>query len=139
MNDFGAEFRARRHRAFQRALRLIRQACLAMLMAALAVPVLASETITYTYDALGRVVAVSRSGGASSGADSTYTYDAAGNRSQVSTSGALSLLSNQSSSEPSQTQGSAEQSEAQESSSQSEFEDVSEQSEAQDAVPPGEG
>lgn len=64
----------------------------------------ASETTTYSYDALGRVVAVSRSGGASAGANSTYTYDPAGNRAQVTTSGAPALLLSQDSSEQSQTQ-----------------------------------
>lgn len=48
----------------------------------------ASETITYTYDAQGRVVAVTRSGTANSGVQTTYTYDHADNRVNVTTVGA---------------------------------------------------
>jgi hypothetical protein len=42
-----------------------------------------SETITYTYDALGRLENVSRSGTVNNGEQATYTYDAAGNRTNV--------------------------------------------------------
>jgi hypothetical protein len=43
-------------------------------------PVSASETLTYNYDALGRVTAISRSGGPNSGVPSTTSYDQNGNR-----------------------------------------------------------
>src|SRR5262245_49139565 len=39
----------------------------------------ATETVTYSYDALGRLVGVAYADGSTV----TYTYDAAGNRSQV--------------------------------------------------------
>jgi YD repeat-containing protein len=42
----------------------------------------ASETITYQYDALGRLTSTSRSGGT----QTVYSIDAAGNRTQVQTS-----------------------------------------------------
>ena len=43
----------------------------------------AGETTTYTYDSLGRVVSVSKSGGPANGVQASYTYDHAGNRSNV--------------------------------------------------------
>ena len=49
----------------------------------------ASETVTYTYDALGRLVAVSTSGGPNDDVNVSTAYDPAGNRSNYSvTSGA---------------------------------------------------
>ena len=45
------------------------------------------ETITYTYDPLGRLVAVRRSGTVNNGQNETTSYDAAGNRSNVSVTG----------------------------------------------------
>lgn len=45
----------------------------------------ASETITYQYDALGRLVQVTRSGTVNNGASATYTYDPANNRTNVTT------------------------------------------------------
>jgi YD repeat-containing protein len=47
----------------------------------------ASETITYTYDALGRLVAVARSGSVNNGASSAYGYDPANNRTNVTVTG----------------------------------------------------
>jgi YD repeat-containing protein len=43
----------------------------------------AQETTSYSYDALGRVTGVSRSGGPVSGTSSAYTYDPASNRTNV--------------------------------------------------------
>jgi hypothetical protein len=43
-------------------------------------PALASETTTYTYDALGRLVQVSNAGGPRNGAANATRYDPAGNR-----------------------------------------------------------
>ena len=48
----------------------------------------AAETISYRYDAQGRLVQVVRSGGPVSGSQTSYTQDAAGNRTQVQVSGA---------------------------------------------------
>jgi YD repeat-containing protein len=50
-----------------------------------AAPAAASETITYQYDALGRLVQVTRSGTVNNGASATYTYDPANNRTNVTT------------------------------------------------------
>ena len=48
----------------------------------------ATETITYTYDALGRLVQVARSGSINNGVTGSYAYDAADNRTQVTVTGA---------------------------------------------------
>ena len=49
--------------------------------AAILAPVaLGSETTTYSYDALGRLVATARSGGPSSGVNMASCFDRAGNR-----------------------------------------------------------
>ena len=48
----------------------------------------AAETVTYTYDARGRLVQAVRSGGPSSGTQVNYTHDAAGNRTRVQVTGA---------------------------------------------------
>lgn len=53
-----------------------------------AVPASASETVTYTYDALGRLVAVQTSGTVNNGQDVTISYDAAGNRTNYTVTGA---------------------------------------------------
>lgn len=50
-----------------------------------AAPAAASETITYSYDALGRLVQVTRAGTVNNGASATYTYDPANNRTNVTT------------------------------------------------------
>lgn len=54
-------------------------------LTSIAAPVAASETITYTYDALGRLIAVARAGTINNGASATYTYDPANNRTNVTT------------------------------------------------------
>lgn len=48
----------------------------------------AAETITYTYDARGRLVAVVRSGTVNNGVQAAYAYDKAGNRSSKTVTGA---------------------------------------------------
>lgn len=49
-------------------------------------PASAAETVTYTYDALGRVTKVTRQRGGNNAATANYTYDHADNRSNVSVS-----------------------------------------------------
>lgn len=48
----------------------------------------ATETITYTYDARGRLVQVQHSGTVNNGVNTTYTHDKAHNRTNVTTAGA---------------------------------------------------
>ena len=50
----------------------------------------ATETITYTYDALGRVTNVNHSGSVNNGLQSQYQYDPADNRVNVTVTGASS-------------------------------------------------
>jgi len=47
----------------------------------------ASETITYTYDAKGRLVKVERSGTVNNGVKTEYTLDKADNRKNVKVTG----------------------------------------------------
>ncbi len=47
-----------------------------LFLGAAAVPALAGNTVTYTYDALGRLTKITFDNGTTQ----TYTYDAAGNR-----------------------------------------------------------
>lgn len=47
----------------------------------------AQETSSYTYDALGRLITVTKSGSKNNGVQTTYTYDKAGNRQRVVTTG----------------------------------------------------
>jgi YD repeat-containing protein len=47
----------------------------------------ASETITYSYDARGRLVQVSHSGSVNNNIVSNYSYDKADNRNVVTTNG----------------------------------------------------
>lgn len=52
-------------------------------VAGIATAAMASETITYTYDARGRLVKVERSGSVNNNVSATYTYDKADNRTNV--------------------------------------------------------
>jgi len=49
---------------------------------------MAAETLSYRYDARGRLVKVERSGGPKSGAVTNYSYDRANNRTNRNVSGA---------------------------------------------------
>lgn len=53
-------------------------------------PASATETVTYTYDALGRVTQSSHTGSVNSGLQTTYTHDPASNRTNTTTTGASS-------------------------------------------------
>jgi YD repeat-containing protein len=48
----------------------------------------AAETISYSYDARGRVVQVSHYGTVNNGVTTTYSYDKANNRTNKTTTGA---------------------------------------------------
>lgn len=59
---------------------------IALVAAALAVTAAtswASETVTYTYDARGRLVKVERSGGVNNNVKAEYKYDSGDNRTNV--------------------------------------------------------
>jgi hypothetical protein len=62
---------------------------LVLLLSALSVaaPALATETITYTYDARGRLKTVARTGSVNSGVTTQYTHDRADNRTHLTTTG----------------------------------------------------
>ena len=57
-------------------------------LALCATAAVASETITYTYDARGRLIQVSHSGTANNGISTSYSHDKANNRANVTTTGA---------------------------------------------------
>lgn len=71
-------------------MRTLKRAVLTGLAGAIAwsAPAAANETITYTYDAKGRLVAVVHSGTVNNGVQATYTYDPADNRTNVTVTGA---------------------------------------------------
>lgn len=48
----------------------------------------AAETVTYSYDAKGRLTRVAHAGGREDGETSTYAFDAADNRASVTVNGA---------------------------------------------------
>ena len=50
-------------------------------------PALATETITHSYDAKGRLVQVARTGSVNNGVTTSYTHDKAGNRTNKTTTG----------------------------------------------------
>jgi hypothetical protein len=51
-----------------------------LLCAATSAPVIAAETVTYKYDALGRLITKSNTGSVNTNKRVTVCYDAAGNR-----------------------------------------------------------
>jgi YD repeat-containing protein len=66
-------------------MRLSTIAAAAALLTPVAAP--AAETVTYTYDAKGRVVRVARSGSVNNGVTATYQFDRADNRTRLTTTG----------------------------------------------------
>jgi hypothetical protein len=68
--------------------RLAARLFLATSSCAVATASVASETTTYSYDALGRLVATSTTGTFNNGLGTTIAYDAAGNRSCYAVAGA---------------------------------------------------
>lgn len=72
-----------------------RQTFLAASALALLAPgaAIASETISYSYDARGRLVHVARSGTVNNGVSAAYSYDKADNRTnKTSTTGAMAVV-----------------------------------------------
>ena len=59
-------------------------------LAATPVAVQATETVTYTYDAKGRLVKVVHAGTVNNSLTTTYSHDKANNRTNVTTTGAPS-------------------------------------------------
>lgn len=68
-------------------LSVTRASCIVYAGCILAAPCWAAETVTYTYDAQGRVIAVVTTGGVNNGVTQTYQFDPADNRTQANTSG----------------------------------------------------
>ncbi len=60
---------------------------LGALMLATSNAALAAETVTYTYDARGRLVQVARTGSVNNGVTTTYGHDKANNRTAKTTTG----------------------------------------------------
>jgi hypothetical protein len=60
---------------------------LAAFAACLSAPALASETINYSYDVLGRLTTVAHSGTVNNGQQASYTHDLADNRTNVTVTG----------------------------------------------------
>ncbi len=56
-------------------------------LAAASAAAIAAETITYSYDAKGRLVKVERSGNVNNGVTSNYSHDKADNRTNVTVTG----------------------------------------------------
>lgn len=65
---------------------------LLLLLTACALPVHASETTTYSYDALGRLVSSVHSGTVNNGLTTTTTFDAASNRTNQTVTGAQNAV-----------------------------------------------
>lgn len=74
-------------------VRLVYIGCAAAVGALIAAgPAGAAETVTYSYDALGRLVTVARTGTVNDGATTAYVYDKADNRITKTVTGAPSRL-----------------------------------------------
>lgn len=68
-------------------MRVILPSFLAAACVFAALPASASETVTYTYDAKGRLVKVERSGTVNNGVKYEYAHDKANNRRNVKVTG----------------------------------------------------
>jgi hypothetical protein len=66
-------------------LRVLIALCVIVSVMAGANPSWAAETVSYVYDAKGRLVQVVRAGSVNNGATTTYVLDKAGNRVSVTT------------------------------------------------------
>jgi hypothetical protein len=62
----------------------------AMIVCGLGTAAAATETITYIYDAKGRLVRVERTGTVNNGVTTTYSHDKADNRTNVTVTGSSS-------------------------------------------------
>ena len=67
--------------------RRIEKLLIALTVAALAATAMAGETITYSYDARGRLVKVQHSGSVNNNVTTNYSYDKADNRTNVTVTG----------------------------------------------------
>jgi hypothetical protein len=63
------------------------KAIFAVVLSGTAMGAFAAETVTYKYDAKGRLVKVTRSGSVNNGVTTDYTHDKADNRKRVVTTG----------------------------------------------------
>lgn len=72
----------------------MRRIALLLSAAAVLTPTIASasETVTYSYDAKGRLVQVARSGSVNNNVTTTYAFDAADNRVNLAVSGVKPTL-----------------------------------------------
>lgn len=66
-------------------------ACAVVAAAVAATAALASETITYSYDAKGRLIEVKRTGTVNNNVKAQYYYDKAHNRTRVLVTGSANL------------------------------------------------
>jgi len=71
-----------------RSIKLFAKSILLVFLSIGLVPALATETTTYEYDALGRLVKSTKAGGPSSGTEKATAYDPAGNRTNQTVTGA---------------------------------------------------
>jgi hypothetical protein len=63
--------------------RIFRAGAAGLCLAGVAIAAWAAETITYTYDARGRLIRVARSGTVNNNVATNYTYDKGDNRTNV--------------------------------------------------------
>jgi YD repeat-containing protein len=75
-------------RSKSRSTRLQAVAAVGLTLLALGAAAYASETISYKYDARGRLIQVNHSGTVNNNVVSNYSYDKADNRTNVTTNGA---------------------------------------------------
>ncbi|MBU0832083.1 MAG: hypothetical protein KKH33_06835, partial [Alphaproteobacteria bacterium] len=83
----GPELRARQSKSARGPILLVAIFCL-FTDAALPSRAQASDTIIYSYDALGRLVGTANTGGVNAGVTTSTSYDAAGNRTNQTVVGA---------------------------------------------------